>query len=272
MTYLPNAHSTDVLTIPQLSWLAQHLPEPKGQTGRPAYPNTVLLPGILKLLRSGCRWRDLDVSGCPSGVTHWRRLRYWEKKSQLWRLWRITLSCLSRAGLIDLTLAALDGTLIPSFSFKQQTGYSGKYHRTGTKVVAITDAAGLPLTLVLAPGNRHDLPLAIPTLKKLKIGRRTRPGTVLGDRGFDSTSFRRALRQRGIRANIPERQFQTRRKRGRPPGYDSTLGALRFVIERTNGWLKSYRRVHFRYDYTISSFRALLLMACLVICVRKLVV
>jgi hypothetical protein len=53
---LPNSHFTDVLNQKQLKWLADRLPEPSSHT-KPAYPNIVLLPGILKLLRGGCRRR-----------------------------------------------------------------------------------------------------------------------------------------------------------------------------------------------------------------------
>jgi transposase len=43
-------------------------------TGCPAYSNRELLPGILKVLRSGSRWCDLDSPDCPHATTHWRRL------------------------------------------------------------------------------------------------------------------------------------------------------------------------------------------------------
>lgn len=271
MNNLPNSYGTDVLTSPQLDWLAKRLPEPAEYTGRPAYSNTVLLPGILKLLRAGCRWRDLDIPGFPSGVTHWRRLRFWEQKSRLSRLWRVILSALFHSGLIDLSRTALDGTLVSSYSFHQKTGYSGKHHRTGTKVSCLTDAQGIPLACVLASGNRHDAPLALPTINRLKIGQRTRPMMILADKGYDGADLRRTLRHRGIRTNIPTRQFQRRRKRGRPPRYDQTLGKQRFVVERTNSWFKSFRRIHFRYDVTIASFRAFVLLAYLVIGVRKLI-
>ena len=76
---LPTSHFTDVLSEKQLEWLVRHLPEPTALTGRPAYPNRILLSGVLKVLRSGCRWRDLNVPGFPSGVTYWRRFRLWER-------------------------------------------------------------------------------------------------------------------------------------------------------------------------------------------------
>lgn len=240
--------------------------------GRPPYPNDLLLPGILRVLRSGQRWRDLDLPGYPSGVTHWRRLRFWERKSLLWRVWRKTLSLLFRSGLLTFARVILDGTLIPSFSFKDTTGYSGKHHRVGTKVVTLVTEDGIPLTVTFASGQRHDLPLARPTLRRLRVGRRTRPDLLLGDKGFDDTAFRRDLRRRHIRTNIPERQYQHRRKRGRPPTYDKNLGKERYVVERTNGWLKSFRRIHFRYDVSLASFRAFFLVECIVVGVRKLIV
>jgi transposase len=60
--------TSDVLSVRQIAFLADHLPEPpRARTGRAAYPNRALLPGIPRVLRSGCRWRALDRSGFPSG-------------------------------------------------------------------------------------------------------------------------------------------------------------------------------------------------------------
>jgi len=70
---------TDVLTEAQMAYIATQLPQPHATTGRPAYSNLELLPGILRVLRSGCRWRDLNLPGYPDGSTHWRRLRLWRK-------------------------------------------------------------------------------------------------------------------------------------------------------------------------------------------------
>lgn len=224
-------------------------------------------------MRSGCRWRDLDIPGSnlPSGVTHWRRLKLWQEKASFKPIWQLLLKGLARKKLISLEKTKLDGSLVPSFCFKQEVGYSGKHKRNGTKFSAIVGEEGLPLSVYLASGNVHDLPLAIPTLDQIRVGRRTRPKIVLADKGYDSRTFRQELRRKGIRANIPERQYKKRRKRGRPPKYDSELGKTRFTVERTNGWLKSFRRLHFRFDRTIQMFEAWLLLACVVICLRRLI-
>ena len=78
MSSLP---ASDVLTPRQLAFLAERLSEsPCAPRGRRPYANLALLPGILRVLRFGCRWRDLDRPGSPSGVTHWRWLRSWHRR------------------------------------------------------------------------------------------------------------------------------------------------------------------------------------------------
>ena len=61
--------------------LIEHLfPEPKRRRdgrGRSWASNRQCVEGILWVLRTGARWRDLPA-GYPSGVTCWRRLRRWE--------------------------------------------------------------------------------------------------------------------------------------------------------------------------------------------------
>lgn len=269
-TTLPKAHVSDVLTLSQLDFLVKYLPQPKASTGRPAYSNPQLLPGICKILRSGCRWRDLDIPGFPSGVTHWRRLKFWQEKACLWPIWKLLLRLLVSHDQVDLSTVKLDGTLISSYQFKSCTGYSGRHNRTGVKVSAAVDANGIPLAVKLAPGNVADVDLADATIRRIRIGNKTRPGVILADKGYDSAKLRRGWRKRGIKANIPERRYSHRRKIGRPPNYDPVLGKSRYSVERTNAWLKSFRRIHFRYDRTASMFKAFVHLASIVICLRRL--
>lgn len=265
MITLPNLNTTDVLTSSQLEFLARLLPCPKADTGRPGYSNAELLPGILKVLRSGCRWRDLDRKGCPSGVTHWRRLRFWQREFGLGNIWNLILQKLHRLNRLNLNIASIDGSLVPSFNFFDTTGYSGKYKKTGTKISTLVDFLGTPFNVVFASGNKHDLPLAIPTIANNCLGK---PKTILADKGYDSDKLRTSLIKAGIYPNIPPRNIKNRKT---DHNYDKNLGKMRFKIERTNAWIKSFRRLHFRFDYTLISFQAFVYLAMIVICLRKLI-
>lgn len=265
MITLPNSYFTDVLTTKQIEYLAKILPQPKAATGRPAYSNLELLPGILRVLRSGMRWRDLDDSRFASGVTHWRRLRFWARNFGLKDVFSVIAKQLNDRKIINLQVASIDGSLIPSFEFVDTTGYSGKYHKTGTKISTLVDFLGTPLNIIFASGNTHDMPLAIPTIINNPIGK---PGTILADKGYDSDKLRLKLEQHGITSNIVVRNIKTRQQ---TINYNIPLGKMRFKVERTNAWIKSFRKLRFRFDYTLKSFSALIYLGLIVICIRKLI-
>jgi transposase len=210
------------------------------------------------------RWRDLDDKRLPSDITHWRRLRFWEAKLGLKNTLALILDCLKGKGELNLNIASIDGSLVPSFNFLDTTGYSGKYHKTGTKISTLVDFLGTPFNIVFAPGERHDMPLALSTVVNNPLGK---PNTLLADKGYDSEKFKAKLRKLGIKPNIPQRNIKNRKKQ---EDYNIPLGKMRFKVERTNGWIKSFRRLHFRFDYTLKSFKAFTYLALIVICLRKL--
>jgi len=74
------------------------------------------------------------------------------------------LNFLVQSKRLDRSLISLDGTLIPSQEFAEQTGYSGKHRAVGTKLSLLVDRAGIPLAISVAPGNYHDGPLGVLTL------------------------------------------------------------------------------------------------------------
>ena len=280
---MPGISSTDVLTPRQLAFIAERLPEPPhAPTGRSHYANRDLLPGILRVLRTGCRWRDLDRSGCPSGVTHWRRLRYWHRGRGYRQVWHTLLNVLVQSKRLDRSLVSLDGTLIPSQEFTEQTGYSGKHRMVGTKLSLLVDRAGTPLAASVAPGNYHDGPLGILTLANvftplpilrdiLPDAAKTAEPALLADKGYDSLRFRQFVHDHGFRPLIPTRScIPPEQAVGELYAEDAALQRKRYVVERTVGWLKGFRRLRYRVDRTAASFHAFVYLAVLVLCVRRL--
>jgi len=261
---------TFYLNKKQYRWLAKQLPKPNRRYGRPAITNDELLNGILYVLKTGCRWQDIPKSVCRHApASCWRRLRFWQKRRDIIFTWQAILKLLDRSDNLDLRLGNIDGSLVQSPGFKDGTGYSGKHHRTGTNLVMITEKDGLPLTNMIAKGNRHDMALAQKVVSKIRIGAKRKVKQLNGDKGFDSRAFRRSLRSKGIKANIPERQFKNRRKHGRKPIYDAVTAKFRAVVERTFAWLKYFRRLRYRWERTKKMFQAFIDLGCLLICLKR---
>lgn len=133
----------------------------------------------------------------------------------------------------------------------------------------VSDGCGVPLALVLGPGNRHDRMHAlqtvdaVPCLRGRRRGRENRPSQIFADRGYDADWLRDELRERGIRPRIPyKRKPGTGRVRDRN-------ARERWPIERTNAWLHNQRRLTTRWERRPELYLAFAqLAAALIICRR----
>jgi transposase len=103
-----------LLSEEQWAVLVPLFPEPKRRKdgrGRPWASNRACLQGILWVLRSGARWRDLPDE-YPDGSTCWRRLRMWEEQGVWLRAWRKLLAQMDERKLLDWEEAFLDATFV----------------------------------------------------------------------------------------------------------------------------------------------------------------
>ena len=83
------------------------VPDPRG--GRPRTDARRCLEGILWVLRSGARWKDLPRS-FPSYVTCWRRFVEWSSAGVWDQAWRRLVEQLDRRGAVDWEQGFADGT------------------------------------------------------------------------------------------------------------------------------------------------------------------
>lgn len=140
----------------------------------------------------------------------------------------------------------------------------------------VTDGEGLPIGLLVESAQKSEVRLAEATLATIGVnsrrGVRRRPGRLTCDRGYDSRAFRRYLHRRGIRSCIPVRRRPKtwRPRRGRPVVLDAVQYRARYKVERTFAWLLSYRRVVVRWERLVGVYRGFVLIAMMLICLKRL--
>ena len=149
-----------------------------------------------------------------------------------------------------------------------------------SKIHLAVDGRGLPMSVILTPGQAGDNPQLLPLLDQVGVGRdgpgrpRKRPERVLADKAYSHPSTRAALRSRGIAFTSPERIDQIERRRvkgsrgGRPPAFDADLYADRNVVERCFNRLKQFRDVATRYAKRVAYYQAELTIAAVVLWLR----
>jgi transposase len=235
--------------------------------GRLRVPDRAALAGIVYVLRTGVSWRDVPAQaiGCL-GVTCWRRLRDWTEAGVWPRLHEVLLSELRRKGLLDMDVAAIDGSHVRALKGGSTLAPPVDRGRPGTKHHLIVDAHGIPLAVSVTGANRHDItqlaPLldAIPPIRGVRGRPRRKPRQLFADRGYDYDKHRRLVRARGI---VP--MFA---RRGTAHG--SGPGKRRWVGERTFAWLHQFKRLRTRYERRADLHYGLLILACSIVCLRRL--
>ena len=171
---------------------------------KPSEPRRVVT-GILFVLRTGIPWRWLPAtSDFPSGYTCLRRLRQWQRAGVWQRVFERLLAELQATHKIDWYRALVDSASVRAPCGGEKTGPNPTDRRKlGSKHHLLTDANGIPLSVILTEANRHDVTQLLPLLDKIphvtgKRGApRFRPKHVQGDRAYDSEPHRKEVKKRG---------------------------------------------------------------------------
>jgi transposase len=124
-----------------------------------------------------------------------------------------------------------------------------------TKLHAVTDAIGRPITFFMSAGQVSDYTGAAALLRELPEA-----DWLIADRGYDADWFRDALKDKEIKPCIPGRK-----KRKTPVKYDKRRYKRRNRIEIMFGRLKDWRRIATRYDRCPKVFLSAVALAATVL-------
>ena len=129
--------------------------------------------------------------------------------------------------------------------------------------------------MILSPGQRHDSTQLQPVLDAISVPRpggrgrpRKRPDHLIADKGYSYPRCRRLLRRRGIPHTIPQRSDQRARRArrpGRPLRFDRQRYRERNLVERCFNQLKQFRAVATRHDKRAVNYRAMVVIASLLL-------
>jgi transposase len=249
------------------------LPPQKPRTGRPNKAHRTVVNAILWIDRTGAPWRDLPERYGPwktvySRFQRWRRAGIWD------RVFAALQAEADAAGAVDWEVHFVDGTTVRAH--QHAAGAAGTDAATealgrsrggfSTKLHLKAEGTGKPMAVAVTPGQRHESTAFAGLMRQGAVKRpgrgrpKVRPRRVAGDRSYSSRAIRAGLRRRGIRATIPRRSDQ--RHRGR---FDRAAYRLRNRVERLINRLKQFRRVATRYEKRGAAYRAMVVIACILL-------
>ena len=164
--------------------------------------------------------------------------------------------------LLDLSLVALDRTHSLAKRGGQKVACQHRRKARRTNSLWLTDRIGNVVAFFPpVSGNHNDLfglskQLEL-VVSKLGLSQISVDGWFLNaDSGFDSKEFRSACIKNGICLNCPHNRRRNKQFEDELPLFDELMYQQRFVVERTNAWMDSYRSLLVRFDTSISSWTA----------------
>lgn len=125
----------------------------------------------------------------------------------------------------------------------------------------LTEASGVPVSLVIEGANRHDMKVVRETVEALVMARpeptlEQLQGLCL-DKGYDYDEVRALVNAFGFTAHIRARGEEANALK-RNAGFT----ARRWVVERTHSWLNRFRRILIRWEKRADTYLAMLHLAC----------
>ena len=127
-----------------------------------------------------------------------------------------------------------------------------------TKIHAVVDANGNPITLKLSEGQAHDGRSAADLLDTVQAGQ-----ILLADRGYDSDALRKTMAERGAWANIKPMP-----NRVNVPSFSPWLYRYRNLVERFFSKLKHFRAIATRFEKHDANYLGLVKLAAAKIWMR----
>ena len=143
----------------------------------------------------------------------------------------------------------------------------GKTQRgKGTKLMALADSSGLPLSVCAASASPHEVTLVGEVLAGSFLSER--PERLIGDRAYDSDPLDAELAEGGIDMIAPHRR--NRKKTKTQDGRKLRRYKRRWKIERLFAWLSNFRRLVVRYERLVQNYLGFVKLGCIVILLRYL--
>lgn len=134
--------------------------------------------------------------------------------------------------------------------------------------MAIADERGLPMSIYIADGSRHDVVLTDATLDAAIVD--VLPPRLIGDKAWDSGKLQQALRtERNIELIAPKRGGK-RPSRRKQDGRALRRARRRWMVERLFAWLKNFRRIETRWEYKADNYLGMLHLGCIIVLLRQL--
>jgi transposase len=130
--------------------------------------------------------------------------------------------------------------------------------------MAVADRHGVPVAAYTASASPGEVKLVRPTLEERFVAEP--PVRLIGDKAYDSDALDETLSEEGIELIAPNR---ANRRMPTQDGRALRRYRRRWKIERLFAWFHNFRRLVVRWERYPENFLGFVLLACILILLRR---
>lgn len=230
------------LTDEKWAYIKDHIPKAKctkSGGGRPEkYEKREIVNAIFYVLSSGCRWCDIPHDLPPGGIS-WYYFNEWSNSGRWRKINRILRKEVrkKRGRNADPSAGIIDSQTVKGVCITQNSGYDAGKKTKGRKRHLLTDTQGLVVDAVVHSAkvqDRDGAKLLLAHAKK-EIGNIEK---IYADGGYAGKLIAWVKEKYDISLEIVKRNEL----------HKFVVLPVRWIVERTNAWVSSARRLAKEYE------------------------
>ena len=267
MTSTPSRHpySTD-LTDDQWDLIRPFLPEAVYARRPLKTDRREVVNAILYLLKTGCQWRMLPHDfGIPWRTVYEYFARY--TRDGVWERLQQALIAPTRVACgrdPEPSLGIIDSQTVKGAETTDGSGYDGGKQIRGRKRHLVVDVLGLILVLHVTAADVTDAKAAEAVFRHPRLAGSERLKVVLADQGY----HRHALYGAMERADYG---FELQIAKGLGTGHGFQVIPKRWIVERTNSWVRGVRRLAKDYERRIDSAKSFIYLRSSILMANQII-
>lgn len=258
--------SFDEYRMPDSMWerLEPLLPhyEASSAGGRPRKDLRRVADAIFYRMRTGCQWKAIPPELVPGSTAH-EYFQQWVNDGVFDGLWQVALTEYDELVGLDWTWQSVDGAMTKAPLGGDATGKNPTDRgKLGTKRSLMTEATGVPVSVIVDGANTHDIKLLQATIEHC-LDRWPRDFGEFDehlclDKGYQSAALKDLVESvfqytAHVRSRGEEAKSKSQKRGERP---------RRWVVERTHSWFNRFRAILVRWEKKIENHVAALHLAC----------
>ena len=208
-----------------------------------------ILNEIWNILRGGMQWRMLKPISCS-----WKTVFYyftqWTKQNLFKNAYQHLLKIRQKTRRDAYHI--IDSTYIKNVYGIDCIGRNPSDRgRNATKMSALVNDEGIPISVVFVKGNKNDVITLQETLDAVLVPKIKDKIPFMGDKGYPSKKNSQIVTNAGYLDRISRRKHKVGRRQNKK----------RCTVEHTFSWIDKYRRLIMRFDKKITAFEAFTFIA-----------